>query len=87
MLQRRSGITVTYMAFDVLARDGESITGEPYGERRRQLEEVDFDGRQVRIVPTFEDGETLFAEVCEYGSKGWSRSATVTGTAPASGCG
>jgi bifunctional non-homologous end joining protein LigD len=44
MLQRRSRVPVTFMAFDLLARDGESLTAEPYRERRGQLETLELAG-------------------------------------------
>jgi bifunctional non-homologous end joining protein LigD len=65
MLLRRSNAAVTYMIFDLLARDGEPLTREPYRERRRQLETLELNDGHARIVPTFPDGEALFDAMCE----------------------
>lgn len=70
MLHRRGKVRVTYLVFDLLARDGESVTGQPYRERRRQLEALELEGPHARIVPTFADGETLFDAICEHGFEG-----------------
>ena len=37
MLDRRAGMPVTYVGFDVLAFDGEPTPSEPYRERRLLL--------------------------------------------------
>ena len=42
----------------------------PYAERRDLLEELDLENQRVRLVATFEDGEALFAAVCERGLEG-----------------
>jgi bifunctional non-homologous end joining protein LigD len=42
----------------------------PYRERRALLEALDLEGPRVRLVATFEDGEALFAAVCERGLEG-----------------
>jgi bifunctional non-homologous end joining protein LigD len=70
MLHGRDSIGVTYNVFDVLAFDGESTTHEPYRARRQLLEALTFHGARARVVPTFPDGEALFAAVCEYGLEG-----------------
>jgi bifunctional non-homologous end joining protein LigD len=44
MLMRRTGIRVTFMAFDLLTLDGKDLTGAPYVERRGQLEALDLNG-------------------------------------------
>jgi ATP-dependent DNA ligase len=36
---------VSFVAFDVLALDGGLVTGQPYRERRRLLEELRFEGQ------------------------------------------
>ena len=43
---------------------------QPYSERRALLEQLELESRQVRLVATFEDGEALFAAVCERGLEG-----------------
>ena len=61
---------VTYLIFDLLWLDGHATTGLPYSERRALLEELELESQQVRLVATFEDGEALFAAVCERGLEG-----------------
>jgi len=55
------------LVFDVLAVEGLPVTAQPYSERRALLEALDVEGPRVRPVATFEDGEALFAAVCERG--------------------
>src|SRR5436190_7534122 len=70
MLRRREGISVVYKVFDVLAFDGESTLLEPYRARRQLLEALPFDDVHARVVPSFPDGEALFAAVCDFGLEG-----------------
>jgi len=70
MLHGRPGNAVTLFVFDVLAVEGLPVTSQPYRERRALLEQLDLEGPLVRLVATFEDGEALFAAVCERGLEG-----------------
>jgi bifunctional non-homologous end joining protein LigD len=70
MLHGHEGIPVTYVAFDVLAFDGEPTTSEPYRERRRLLEALKLEAPDAAVLPTFPDGEALFAAMCERGFEG-----------------
>jgi bifunctional non-homologous end joining protein LigD len=70
ILHGRPGIGVTFFVFDVLAIEGLPTTTQPYSERRALLEELDLESQRVRLVATFEDGEALFAAVCERGLEG-----------------
>jgi len=70
MLHGRTGISLTYFIFDLLAVDGLSTTAQPYCERRALLEELVGENERVRVVATFEDGEALFAAVCARGLEG-----------------
>jgi bifunctional non-homologous end joining protein LigD len=65
MLHWRDGVEVTFFVFDVLAVDGHPTMMNSYAERRALLEELDLELGTVRLVATFEDGEALFAAVCE----------------------
>lgn len=58
--------------------EGLPTTVQPYSERRAILEQLDIENERVKLVATFEDGEALFAAVCERVWKAWSRSATAT---------
>src|SRR5215216_349170 len=70
MLHGHAGIAVTLFVFDVLAVEGLPVTSRPYSERRALLEQLDVEGPRVRLVATFEDGDPLFAAVCERGLEG-----------------
>ena len=70
MLHGRGGIALTLFVFDVLAVEGLSTTIQPYAERRAILEQLDPENERVKLVATFEDGEALFAAVCERGLEG-----------------
>jgi bifunctional non-homologous end joining protein LigD len=70
LLHGVQGIVVTYFVFDLLAVEGLPVTMQPYAERRALLEQLAVEGRHVRLVATFEDGQALFAAVCERGLEG-----------------
>jgi bifunctional non-homologous end joining protein LigD len=70
MLHRHPGITIDLFVFDVLAVEGLATTMLPYRERRALLEPLELEGPRVRLVATFEDGEALYAAVCERGLEG-----------------
>ena len=67
MLHRQPGIPVTYMVFDVLAFDGEPTTREPYRARRQLLEALKLESPRAAVLPTFPEGDALFAAMCERG--------------------
>ena len=58
-------IVVTLFVFDVLAVEGLPTTMQPYSARRALLEQLELETERLRLVATFEDGEALFAAVCE----------------------
>ena len=70
MLQRRSSIPLTFMAFDVLSVEGRPVGSLPYTKRRRILEEMNVDGPRWRTPEAFDDGESLWAAVCEHELEG-----------------
>jgi len=63
---------VTYLVFDVLARDGEELTALPYDARRAVLEDVAADGlpEHVQLSPVYDDGEQLWAVTAQHGLEG-----------------
>jgi bifunctional non-homologous end joining protein LigD len=65
MLMRLRDIQLTYVIFDVLSLDGESLMRAPYSERRAWLEDLELNGVYWRTPDTFDDGEALFEAVCE----------------------
>jgi bifunctional non-homologous end joining protein LigD len=72
MLHADRSIAVTYMAFDVLAFDGEPTLRLPYVERHALLEEVVIDGPPsvVEVNGSFEDGPALWEIIAARGLEG-----------------
>ena len=68
--QRHSPIPLTFIVFDVLSVDGDSVTAQPYTERRLILEDMRLDGVQWRAPQTFDDGSALWEAVCEHELEG-----------------
>lgn len=60
--KRRAEVPVTYVVFDLLHLDGESLLGLPYAERRERLEGLGLDGESWQ-TPSFHlgDGEAMLA--------------------------
>jgi bifunctional non-homologous end joining protein LigD len=67
---RRPGIAVTYMVFDLLSLDEDSLLRAPYSERRAQLEALDLNGVFWQTPETFDDGEALCEAVCAHDLEG-----------------
>jgi bifunctional non-homologous end joining protein LigD len=68
---RRRGAAVTYLVFDLLWLDGRLLTGLPYAERRRLLEELEVAGRAWQTVGSFTgDGTALLAATRDQGLEG-----------------
>jgi bifunctional non-homologous end joining protein LigD len=63
-------VAVQLMIFDVLAVEGETITGWSYAKRRDHLEELGLDGPAWMTPDTFDDGHALYEAVCERGLEG-----------------
>ncbi len=64
-------LPVTYAIFDLLWLDGHLITGLPYSDRRRLLEELDLDGAHWRTPAAHAgDGAALLAATREQGIEG-----------------
>ena len=72
MLRGDTSIPVTYMAFDVLALDGEPTLRMPYAERHALLEELVVEGPPalLELVASFEEGPALWDAVVERGLEG-----------------
>jgi bifunctional non-homologous end joining protein LigD len=58
------------MIFDVLAIDGEPLVHQPLANRRARLEELALEGAAWSTPDTFDDGQALYAAVCERGLEG-----------------
>jgi bifunctional non-homologous end joining protein LigD len=70
VLMRRSSTPLTFVVFDVLSVDCESVTREPYAERRRILEELELDAPGWKTPEAFDDGAALWEAVCEHELEG-----------------
>ena len=68
---RRRRAPVTYLAFDLLWLDGLLLTGLPYAERRRRLEDLEVAGPAWQTVASFAGaGTALLAATREQGLEG-----------------
>jgi len=68
---RRRGAAVSYLVFDLLWLDGRLLTGLPYAERRRLLEELAVAGPAWQTVASFAGaGSALLAATREQGLEG-----------------
>ena len=69
--RRRRDVPVTYVIFDLLHLDGESLLGLPYEERREQLAGLGLDGVNWQ-TPSFHrgDGEAMLGLSLERGLEG-----------------
>lgn len=63
-------VPVTFVAFDLLRVDGTDVMVRPLAERRRLLEELVDERPGWALSETFDDGEALYAAVCEHGLEG-----------------
>jgi bifunctional non-homologous end joining protein LigD len=70
VLNRHQQIRLTYVIFDALTLNGETLMQLPYSERRCQLEALDLNGPNWQTPETFEDGAALFEAVCAHGLEG-----------------
>ncbi len=63
-------IPVTYLVFDLLAIDGEDLTGWPYHRRRAVLEERVPAGPHWVVPPVFDDGPATMTVAAEHDLEG-----------------
>jgi bifunctional non-homologous end joining protein LigD len=70
LLHGDTSVRLTYVIFDVLELEGESIVERPYRERRAILDDLNLGAGPWFVAESFNDGEALFAAVCEQGLEG-----------------
>ena len=70
ILHHDMSVPLTFVIFDLLRRDGVNLTGRPYDERRSELGQLGLDGIGWATTEAFDDGQALFAAVCELGFEG-----------------
>jgi len=63
-------IPAVYMIFDVLYHNGEWVTGRSLAERQKLLQEIIIPSGMIQLVPSYTDGERLFAVMKERGWEG-----------------
>jgi bifunctional non-homologous end joining protein LigD len=63
-------VPITFVAFDILRREGVDLTTHPYIDRRQELEKLSLDGPAWTTQEAFDDGRALFAAVCKLGLEG-----------------
>ncbi|MBW3667520.1 MAG: non-homologous end-joining DNA ligase, partial [Actinobacteria bacterium] len=69
--QLMKSVPVSFLAFDLLYVDGEDLTGKPWTERRRLLEEMLVPSETVQLSPVVEgDGTALFRAASDQGMEG-----------------
>jgi bifunctional non-homologous end joining protein LigD len=61
---------VTLLVFDILALDGEDLTGRPLSERRAFLEKLELTGRSWQVPATYGDGAMLLEATEQQGLEG-----------------
>ena len=61
---------VTLMVFDLLALDGEELTGLPLEDRRARLESLGLDGPHWKVPPVYDDGGVLMEATRAQGLEG-----------------
>jgi bifunctional non-homologous end joining protein LigD len=69
LLQQGEG-ALLYVVFDVLEIDGRQVTGLPYSDRRRLLEQLVDNGPRWMVSPRHPDGEALLDAAKERGLEG-----------------
>jgi bifunctional non-homologous end joining protein LigD len=70
LLMGRASVPLTFMAFDLLRLEGRDVVRLSYSERRALLEKLNLNGRSWRTPEAFDDGEALWAAVCEHELEG-----------------
>ncbi|AZK46383.1 DNA ligase [Paenibacillus lentus] len=63
-------IPAIYMIFDVLYYNGEWVINRTLAERQELLQEIIVPNAQLQLVPSYSDGESLFAVMKERGWEG-----------------
>ncbi|WHX51560.1 RNA ligase family protein [Paenibacillus woosongensis] len=63
-------IPTIYMIFDVLYHNGEWVTGRSLADRQELLQEMIIPSGTIQLVPSYTDGERLFAVMKERGWEG-----------------
>ena len=63
-------IRVSYIVFDLLQQNDESLLHLPYRQRRDRLEALTLEGPAWRLSPRFDDGLALYHSICALGMEG-----------------
>lgn len=66
----KNGAQAHYIVFDILMKDGKSLTNKPLLERKKILDEVLSDGDYIQKIPYTKQGKLLWNKVVTYGLEG-----------------
>ena len=79
-----AAVPVTYLVFDIMDLDGESLIGEPYAQRRAILEAQQLGSEQVHVPPSFPAaGRPCSRSASATAWRAWWSSASTPPTGPA----
>jgi hypothetical protein len=70
LVERDASVPLVFVAFDLLAHDGESLLSRTLLERRALLEALELGPGPWCLSPVYDDGPALFQAVCGHGLEG-----------------
>lgn len=70
LLHGDTSVRVSYVVFDLLELEGESLLNATYARRREALEQAELGEGPWLVADSFDDGAALWAAVCEHGLEG-----------------
>jgi ATP-dependent DNA ligase len=73
MLNYDRSVPVRLMIFNLLRADGDNTAALSYAKRRTLLEQLELNGSHWTTPDAFDDGDALYAAVCERGLEGTAR--------------
>jgi ATP dependent DNA ligase domain len=70
VLRGNTAVPITFLAFDLLAVDGDDVMQNPWEQRRALLEALWVECPVARLADVFDDGKVLFDAVVKHGVEG-----------------
>jgi bifunctional non-homologous end joining protein LigD len=70
VLRGNTAVPITFVAFDLLAVDGDDVMQNPWEQRRALLEALWVECPVARLADVFDDGKVLFDAVVKHGVEG-----------------
>jgi hypothetical protein len=80
VLRGNTAVPITFVAFDLLAVDGDDVMQNPWEQRRALLEALWVECPVARLADVFDDGKVLFDAVVKHGVEGMVRSGATGST-------